>query len=178
MERLWKNAGATGRKRSERFKPRNGSTSQISFPPAATACPQNRMVRRGSTVRVRQRALQNPRKSAHRLSDPLAGAPICRGMNPFMELSDSEAARGGPRPPGRSKSNSPSTAGRHSKRLRCRSGKAGRPLAASVSSSWRRRRKVISSRSVGNPHGSAEAGSRKRVARGTLGEFLENARVG
>src|SRR5712691_9548246 len=56
MERLWKNAGATGRKRSERFKPRNGSTSQISFPPAATACPQNRMVRRGSTVRVRQRA--------------------------------------------------------------------------------------------------------------------------
>src|SRR5712691_2393381 len=77
MERLWKNAGATGRKRSERFKPRNGSTSQISFPPAATACPQNRMVRRGSTVRVRQNALQKSRKTALFVSDLLAQSPAC-----------------------------------------------------------------------------------------------------
>ena len=32
------------------------STSRISLPPTATGCPQSRMVRRGSTVRVRQRA--------------------------------------------------------------------------------------------------------------------------
>ncbi len=37
------------------------------------------MVRRGSTVRVRQRALQKPRKPASFLSDPLALSPTCVG---------------------------------------------------------------------------------------------------
>jgi hypothetical protein len=35
------------------------------------------MVRRGSTVRVRQRALQKARKSGLLLSDQLAGCPVC-----------------------------------------------------------------------------------------------------
>src|SRR5687768_9375243 len=37
------------------------------------------MVRRGSTVRVRQRALQKPRKTGLLLCDRLAGAPVCSG---------------------------------------------------------------------------------------------------
>ncbi len=50
-----------GRKRFIVSSPETASTSQISLPPAATGCLQSRMVRRGSTVRVRQGALQKPR---------------------------------------------------------------------------------------------------------------------
>jgi hypothetical protein len=46
------------------------------------------MVRRGSTVRVRQRALQKPRKSRLFLLKELAEAPVWVGMELFMELSD------------------------------------------------------------------------------------------
>jgi hypothetical protein len=45
------------------------------------------MVRRGSTVRVRQRALQNPRTSAIRVQADLQVQPCAVGMEPFMELS-------------------------------------------------------------------------------------------
>jgi hypothetical protein len=42
MERLWKNEGATRRKRFDGFKPRTASTSQISLPPPVTGRPQTR----------------------------------------------------------------------------------------------------------------------------------------
>ena len=53
---------------------------------------------------------------------------------------------------------------------------ASRPVA-----SWRRRRKVISSTQRGDPHGCAGSSapcSRRRVAPGAVGEFLENSLVG
>ena len=42
--------------------PKTAWTSAKPLPPAATGCSFDCMVRRGSTVRVRQRALQKPRK--------------------------------------------------------------------------------------------------------------------
>ena len=71
-------------------------------PPAvAVSCEHNDMVRRGSTVRVRQRALQKPRKSGLFGSD-YGHIPGCDvGMERFVELSSpalhglrAEAARG------------------------------------------------------------------------------------
>ena len=50
------------------------------------------MVRRGSAVRVRQRALQKRRKPALFVSAGLAESPVCGGMEPFMEPSGSERA--------------------------------------------------------------------------------------
>ena len=45
------------------------------------------MVRRGSTVRVRQRALQNPRTRGFFVQDDLLFVARAVGMEPFMELS-------------------------------------------------------------------------------------------
>ena len=45
------------------------------------------MVRRGSTVRVRQRALQNPRSRGFSVQADLQLQPRTEGMEPFMELS-------------------------------------------------------------------------------------------
>jgi hypothetical protein len=45
------------------------------------------MVRRGSTVRVRQRALQNPRSPGFSVQDDLLFVARAVGMEPFMELS-------------------------------------------------------------------------------------------
>ena len=59
--------------------PENGSNKPKPLPPVATSCRSERMVRRGSTVRVRQRALQNPRKSGSFRSMQLAQAPVCGG---------------------------------------------------------------------------------------------------
>jgi hypothetical protein len=50
------------------------------------------MVRRGSTVRVRQRALQNPRKSGFIFRVDLHALQYAVGMEPFMELSGPELA--------------------------------------------------------------------------------------
>jgi hypothetical protein len=90
MERLWKNAGATGRKRSERFKPRNGSTSQISFPPAATGCRQNRMVRRGS-IGSRRRFDAWRAIGAH--------PSICSGLGPSLGYANRRSLEGERRTP-------------------------------------------------------------------------------
>jgi hypothetical protein len=49
------------------------------LPWVATSCRAQRMVRRGSTVRVRQRALQKPRKAALLLSGALARSTACSG---------------------------------------------------------------------------------------------------
>src|SRR5438552_2793018 len=137
MERLWKNAGATGRKGSERFKPRNGSTSQISFPPAATACPQNRMVRTESTVRVRQRAsakhLRRDGQFAMEADSELPLARVFRPASAQARLADLEwpalASRGGAHA---------TDASRWHRRVR-RRGAHARPLGAIVSCSGRGR---------------------------------------
>jgi hypothetical protein len=67
---------------------------RIFVPGASLACPpillRRSMVRRGSTVRVRQRALQKPRKSGVSLSDLLARNPVQCVWSRFMELSGSE----------------------------------------------------------------------------------------
>src|SRR6266545_7863974 len=49
------------------------------------------MVRRGSTVRVRQRALQKRRKSALFHSDPLAPSPTCAGYGALYGASRSRS---------------------------------------------------------------------------------------
>src|SRR5436190_22956677 len=53
MEHLWSRAVATGGKW---VGPENGSDKRKPLPWVATSCESERMVRRGSTVRVRQRA--------------------------------------------------------------------------------------------------------------------------
>jgi catechol 2,3-dioxygenase-like lactoylglutathione lyase family enzyme len=57
----------------------SGSDTRKPLPWVATSCPDPKMVRRGSTVRVRQRALQKPRKSRLFVSKELARAPVCGG---------------------------------------------------------------------------------------------------
>jgi hypothetical protein len=52
--------------------------------------PETSMVRRGSTVRVRQRALQERRKSAFLVCVQSPGRPPRAQMEPFMELSRRE----------------------------------------------------------------------------------------
>ena len=54
---------------------------------------ESSMVRRGSTVRVRQRALKTPRKSRLVLSKPLAGAPVCGGYGAGYGALRSETRR-------------------------------------------------------------------------------------
>jgi hypothetical protein len=67
---------ATGRKWHRRGNARNKPKP---LPAVATSRRMKRMVRRGSTVRVRQRALQKSRKRRLFLSSELAGAPVCGG---------------------------------------------------------------------------------------------------
>src|SRR5204862_7764463 len=52
------------------------------------------MVRRGSTVRVRQRALQKPRKSRLSRSAELARPPVCGRYGAVYGALSSEAASG------------------------------------------------------------------------------------
>ena len=52
--------------------------------------PETSIVRRGSTVRVRQRALQKARKPAFYLRIDLHVLQYAVGMEPFMELSGPE----------------------------------------------------------------------------------------
>jgi catechol 2,3-dioxygenase-like lactoylglutathione lyase family enzyme len=57
----------------------SGSDTRKPLPWVATSCPDPKMVRRGSTVRVRQRALQERRKPALVVSRELARSPACGG---------------------------------------------------------------------------------------------------
>jgi hypothetical protein len=59
----------------------------------ATGCVRRSMVRRGSTVRVRQRALQKPRTSGLLCSRRLAGSAPCGGYGAVYELSSYERRR-------------------------------------------------------------------------------------
>src|SRR5919198_3461507 len=52
----------------------------------ATDCRKEPMVRRGSTARVRQRALQKPRKLGLLRSPELARSTACGGYGALMEL--------------------------------------------------------------------------------------------
>src|SRR5918994_6534927 len=65
MERVWKNEGAMGRNGSGVSKPGNRVNKPIVLPPAATSCRLDRMVRRGSAVRVRQRGSRKACKKAY-----------------------------------------------------------------------------------------------------------------
>jgi hypothetical protein len=90
MERLWSLAGATGDNRWQIGRPRNGGIKPKPLPPVATSCRGTLMVRRGSTVRVRQRALQKRRKSRFLFGENLHDLQRAVGMEPFMEPSGSE----------------------------------------------------------------------------------------
>src|SRR5690349_3206934 len=69
------------------LRDKNGSNKPIRSRPQPTATVQDRMVRRGSTVRVRQRALQNPRRSRGiSVQKDLLFVARAVGMEPFMEL--------------------------------------------------------------------------------------------
>ena len=73
MEPLWSPVVATG---GNQLQIGRSSKPQKQAKSVATGCrrlPREVMVTRGSTVRVRQRALQKPRKSALSLSGRLAG---------------------------------------------------------------------------------------------------------
>jgi hypothetical protein len=59
--------------------PENARSKPKPLPWVATSCLRRSMVRRGSTVRVRQRALQKPRSRGVFRSVRLAGCPACGG---------------------------------------------------------------------------------------------------
>ena len=104
--RIWARAGANSPRKgwstygAQRAQPvaisgksagsRNGENERKPLPWVATGCRDPKMVRRGSTVRVRQRALQKRRKSALFVSPPLQIFQRAMGMEPFMEPSGSE----------------------------------------------------------------------------------------
>src|SRR5919201_5202378 len=76
---------------------RNGRNKRKPLPWVATGCRLERMVRRGSTVRVRQRALQKRRTSALSRSGGLAPRPTCGGYGAldgaFRSRSECERRR-------------------------------------------------------------------------------------
>jgi hypothetical protein len=78
MEHLWSRAVATSGNRGKWDGPENGQNSPKPLPWVATSCDRAWMVRRGSTVRVRQRALQKAAQiGAISLSKQLAQVPVC-----------------------------------------------------------------------------------------------------
>src|SRR5262249_22193959 len=87
MEPLWSPVVATGGKRSQIAQAQNGRNQAKTV---ALGCRNERMVRRGSTVRVRQRALQKRRTSPDSRgaqSDPFAERAGCgAGSLPYREL--------------------------------------------------------------------------------------------
>jgi hypothetical protein len=89
MEHLWSRAVAIGGK-SDAFE--NASNRGKALPWVATSCDRVRMVRRGSTVRVRQRTLQKPCKAAISVQVNLQMLQCAVDREPFMELSGSRSA--------------------------------------------------------------------------------------
>jgi hypothetical protein len=70
---------------------KNGSDKREPLPSIATGCLSRHMVRRGSTVRVRQRALQRPRKTTLLLYLPLARSTLCGRYGALYGAFGSEA---------------------------------------------------------------------------------------
>jgi hypothetical protein len=87
VERSWKNEGATDGKRSVGCEDVKCLTKPKPLRPVATSRSQRHMVRRGSTVRVRQRALQNPCIAEFSFRLDLHDLQRAVGMEPFMEPS-------------------------------------------------------------------------------------------
>src|SRR5437870_6845267 len=85
MEQLWNRGGATGRKGCRRLRRKHGLISSKPLPLAATRCRLDRMVRRGSTVRVRQRALQRPRKTGSFVFGPTCTSPARSDVESVLE---------------------------------------------------------------------------------------------
>jgi hypothetical protein len=68
-----------GRKRFERFEPRNRLNKPNLFAAGCHPLPPKSHGKKGSTVRVRRRALQRSRKAGLLLSGPLARSTVCGG---------------------------------------------------------------------------------------------------
>ncbi len=66
---------------------RNRKNKRVPLPPPAASCVGKYMVRRGSTARVRQRALQKTRKTGFPFRIDLQVVELDPGMEPFMEPS-------------------------------------------------------------------------------------------
>jgi hypothetical protein len=73
--------------------PENRSNKPIRNQWQPTATVSQRMVRRGSTVRVRQRALQDPRSRGFSVQNDLLFVARAVGMELFMELSRSRGSK-------------------------------------------------------------------------------------
>src|SRR5215203_5385994 len=94
MEHLWSRAVATNGNRRQTHQPRTPPDYLLS---SAIACIQLRRMlhgKEGSTVRVRQRALQKPRKSRLSRSAELARPPVCGRYGGVYGALSSEAASG------------------------------------------------------------------------------------
>src|SRR5215218_7458722 len=87
MEPLWSPAVATGSNRWQMGRRPERLRQAQTIAVGCDRLPRLFMVRRGSTVRVRQRALQKPRKSLSFRSARLAEGQCAVGMELFMELS-------------------------------------------------------------------------------------------
>jgi hypothetical protein len=85
MEPPWLQPVATGRKSGRPDTPEN---KRKPLPSVATRCRKQRMVRRGSPVRVRKRASQRPRKPGPFLSGRPALLSTCSGVKTVLEKRD------------------------------------------------------------------------------------------
>jgi hypothetical protein len=92
----WLQPVATRRK-SQRLRSRRNTRKPLPY--VATVCRSQRMVRRGSTVRVRQRALQKSRITGLLLSVPLAQSSACGRYGALYGAFRSKTAPGEPRRP-------------------------------------------------------------------------------
>jgi hypothetical protein len=90
MEHLWSQAGATGRNPSQMEEPKNGRNKPIGNRWQPTATVSERMVRRGSTVRVRQRALQNAGNPPLSVLKRPASRRTCAGHGAFRAETQSD----------------------------------------------------------------------------------------
>jgi hypothetical protein len=86
MERLWSPAGATSGKHRQISRPAKPRDQAKSVAVGCDWLPRASNGKEGSTVRVRQRALQKPRKPGFFFRVGLQDPQRAVGMEPFMEL--------------------------------------------------------------------------------------------
>jgi hypothetical protein len=85
MEPLWSPGVATGGNQRQIGWLSEPQNKRIPLPPAATGCVGKYMVRRGSTVRVRQRALLRPRKTRSFVFGPTCTSRARSGVESVLE---------------------------------------------------------------------------------------------